>query len=83
MSNNRQQSIVASTPTALTISAKVIRCGCGNPDSHNGKQGLATPCPKPKSVEDLGVISFYHTSWVKRWAWSIGSWLKRWAERGT
>jgi hypothetical protein len=37
-----------------TIEAVVIRCGCGDPATiHPGQ-----PCPRPRRVSDLGVISY-------------------------
>ena len=35
--------------------AVVTRCGCGNPTSH-----IPNPCPTPSSVENLGVVSYWH-----------------------
>lgn len=35
-----------------TVEATVIRCGCGDPEAHSG-----AVCPRPRAVEDLGVIS--------------------------
>lgn len=37
-----------------TISAVVIRCGCGDPMGH-AAQNL--PCPTPAAVEDRGMIA--------------------------
>jgi len=36
-------------PAEITIEAVVIRCGCGDPDSHAGEV-----CPRPRAREDLG-----------------------------
>lgn len=40
-----------------TLEAVVVRCGCGDPDSHNGVRGPEGPCPTPRAVDDLGVIA--------------------------
>jgi len=42
---------------SATFEATVIRCGCGNPDTHNGIAGPAGQCPTPSAVQDLGVIA--------------------------
>lgn len=54
-----------SQPTSATVSAVVIRCTCGKPESHAGQV-----CPKGKAV-DLGVISYYHRNPLRRLAWRI------------
>ncbi len=36
----------------LPVTAKVIRCGCGDPDKHAGQV-----CPTPREIEDLGVVA--------------------------
>lgn len=60
-------------PTMATFEAKVIRCGCGDPDRlHPGRFGRpgVDRCPSPKpEVEDLGVISYYHRNPFKRFKW--------------
>lgn len=38
----------AITEPTIEVEAVVIRCGCGDPDSHNGTRGPARPCPQPK-----------------------------------
>lgn len=38
-----------------TISATVVRCGCGDPQSHIG-----AVCPRPRKTEKLGAIAFFH-----------------------
>jgi hypothetical protein len=38
------------------FSAIVLRCGCGDPDSHS-KLDPPQPCPNPCVVEDLGIIA--------------------------
>lgn len=52
------------------IMLTVVKCGCGNPDSHNGSPncrcGIKVPhaaigpahlCPEPRSENDLGTVS--------------------------
>ena len=39
-----------------SIGATVIRCGCGDPLSHAEMQ---LPCPRPRAVEERGIISEY------------------------
>lgn len=60
-----------------TLEVKIIRCGCGDPDSHNGARGPATVCPKPRAVEDKGVISYWHRNPLKRWAWRLRLFVRR------
>jgi hypothetical protein len=50
----------------VAIEAVVIRCGCGDPDSHNGRRGPATTCPLPRAVEQRGTVSYWHKSWWRR-----------------
>lgn len=38
------------------IRAVVVRCGCGDPDSH-APQGQ--PCPSPRVLEDRGIVAVY------------------------
>lgn len=52
----------------------VIRCGCGNPDKiHPGE-----PCPSPRKVRNLGVVSYNHEGhpWKSRLFTAL-IWLKR------
>lgn len=42
------------TDPLIDFEATVIRCGCGDPQSH---ASLGQPCPRPRAVEDLGVIA--------------------------
>ena len=53
-----------------SVSATVIRCGCGDPLSHALQQ---LPCPTPKAVEDRGIISYYHKNPLRRAAWMVKS----------
>jgi hypothetical protein len=49
-----------------SVEAQVIRCGCGNPASHVGAH-----CPRPRKVENRGVVSYWHRNPLKRWWWSF------------
>jgi ABC-type antimicrobial peptide transport system ATPase subunit len=57
-----------------TIEATVIRCGCGNPDSHAGEvcpQGIPT---------NLGVVSYYNHRWYKRLMWRVKQEIAKWQQ---
>jgi hypothetical protein len=43
---------------AVRIEATVIRCACGNPDSH-----VPNPCPQGR-LEELGVIAKGDARWI-------------------
>jgi hypothetical protein len=49
-----------------SIAAVVIRCGCKHPEKHP-----STPCPKPRRTDDLGVVSYFHRSALRRAWWSL------------
>ena len=51
------------------ISAVVIRCGCGNPGAHVG-----AVCPRPRRVENRGLVSFRHRNPVLNWLGN--SWIQ-------
>jgi hypothetical protein len=55
----------------MSISAVVMRCGCGAPDSHSGM-----PCPRPRAREDLGRVSYYHKHFWRRWLWQVGRFVR-------
>ena len=40
----------------IEFSAVVLRCGCGDPDSHS-KLDPPQPCPTPRAIEDQGVLT--------------------------
>ena len=48
------------------VSLLVIRCGCGDPDSHMG-----APCPAPRKTTDLGVVSFTSSNKRKQLFWDL------------
>lgn len=50
-----------------SISATVIRCGCGDTMAHAARQ---LPCPTPIAVEDLGHVAYYHRNPLRRLAWA-------------
>ena len=58
-----------------TLEAVVIRCGCGDPNSHFGEV-----CPKGIR-EDHGVVSYYHRNPLRRWAWEFNQQYKLMKER--
>lgn len=50
-----------------SIAITVIRCGCGNPSEvHPGE-----PCPRPRAVEDEGIVSYYHRNPLRRALWRL------------
>ena len=55
----------SATNSELSLSAVIIRCGCGDPDSHS-KLGL--PCPRPKKYENRGELAYWHPSILRRTA---------------
>lgn len=48
----------------MSLSAKIIRCGCGHPERHRGKV-----CPKPRRIEDKGELAYWHKSFWRRTWW--------------
>lgn len=53
-----------------TVEAVVTRCGCSDeqkrsPEWH-AAQKPPQPCPNPRKVEDMGVVSFWHRNPLKR-----------------
>lgn len=59
----------------ISLEAVVIRCGCGDPDSHFG-----ATCPTPREREDLGVVAFTSKDPLRMLQWRLGR-LKRLAGR--
>lgn len=51
----------AAQVTEISVSAVVIRCGCGNPNSHRGQ-----PCPQPRRFENKGELAYWHPSTMRR-----------------
>jgi len=49
----------------------VIRCGCGDPDQH-----LGSVCPRPREVEQLGTVAYWHRNPLKRLWWRVGRFFK-------
>lgn len=82
MSANVTQHVATESRTTST-EIKVIRCGCGDPLSHNGQGssclcGQPTPhssngrehiCPKPRLEIDLGTVDFHSTDPDLQRAW--------------
>lgn len=52
--------------TEISIGATVVRCGCGDPDSHNGTRGPAQLCPRPMRLERRGTIGYWHRNPFRR-----------------
>lgn len=57
----------------ITISATVIRCGCGDPLNIHEQfpDGSIGVCPTPRTTEERGVISYWHRNPLKRVAHRI------------
>jgi hypothetical protein len=49
----------------------VTRCGCGDPDQHRG-----SVCPRPRAVEQLGTVAYWHRNPLKRLLWRVGRFFK-------
>lgn len=58
-------------PKIVEIGAQVIRCGCGDPDSHNGSRGSAYPCPSPRIVKDLGPVAKQFRNPLSQLEWNL------------
>lgn len=46
-------------PARQTLEVRAVRCGCGDPDAHNGVRGPAGLCPKPRPFNaetDLRIV---------------------------
>lgn len=57
-----------------TIEAVVVRCGCKSDwrQIHERyEDGSYGPCPTPKRVQDLGVISYWHRNPLRRLFWRL------------
>ncbi|MEK6323615.1 MAG: hypothetical protein AABN33_18395 [Acidobacteriota bacterium] len=58
--DNEVQAIGRGKAREVSISAVVIRCRCGDPDSHRGEV-----CPRGER-EDRGTVSYWHRNPLKR-----------------
>lgn len=70
--------VVSAQPRALELEAKIIRCGC-TPEQKTapGWHALSGKvCPRPRAVEDLGVVSAWYRSPFKRLAWNLTQFWK-------
>lgn len=47
-------------PVSIQVEGVVLRCGCGDPDSHAGQV-----CPRPVE-EPLGVVAEWHRDLLRR-----------------
>lgn len=56
--------------------AKVIRCGCGHPETHLGEV-----CPTPRTIEDRGAVAYFHRNPLRLWAWAINRKIKEFRNR--
>ena len=52
----------------LEIEVTVIRCTCGQPESHQGQV-----CPQGRA-ENLGTVSYWHRSRWRRLLWRLFKW---------
>jgi hypothetical protein len=52
-----------------SLAAVVTRCGCGTPGQHAG-----TVCPRPRAVENKGVIAYWHKNPLRRLLWRLHIW---------
>lgn len=68
-------SIGTRVPVSLEMTAQVIRCRCGDPDSHNGVRGPATVCPKGEAEAPFEV-GYWHRSAFRRLAHAIARRLR-------
>jgi hypothetical protein len=48
-------------PRMQSVSAVIIRCGCGAPLTHVGQA-----CPSPRTREALGTVAYWHRNPLKR-----------------
>lgn len=56
----------ASALAEVEVSLMVTRCTCAVGEMNHPEE----PCPNGR-LEDLGVISYYNKSRLKRWSWAI------------
>lgn len=59
-------------PVSISLAAVVIRCGCGEPESHAG-----AVCPTPRETEDLGIVNYWHMYWHRRLAYALSARISR------
>jgi hypothetical protein len=64
------------TAKCITLEQAVIRCGCTDAEklapAWHAKRG--DPCPKPRQVEQLGVVAYWHRNPLRLWAWRLNRW---------
>jgi hypothetical protein len=64
----RKKQVAGQIQKMTTVEAVVIRCGCSDAEKrradHHSKFNVI--CPKPRSREDLGVVSYHHRNPLKR-----------------
>lgn len=59
-------------PRSVEVGVAVVKCGCGDPNSHNGSNGEpARPCPRPRAAVDLGVVDRKDRNILKRLHWLL------------
>lgn len=64
----KRRTVVSNLPIQeASIGATVIRCGCGDPATIHP----AEPCPTPRSIRDMGNVSYWHKNPLRRAVWTI------------
>jgi hypothetical protein len=70
--------IATAQPRALEIGARVIRCGCSARQKRaidwHGRGGV--PCPRPRAIEDRGVIAAHYRNPLRMFAWRFSQWIR-------
>jgi hypothetical protein len=59
-----------------SIEAVVLRCTCGQPESHTGQA-----CPQAQR-EDHGIVSYFNRNPIKQVIWEVRQSLQALARRG-
>ena len=65
---SKQSVATSQSAKQAAVEAVVVRCGCGDPDSHSK---LNRPCPNPRQVENKGTIAYYHRNPIIRMIYRI------------
>ncbi len=67
----------ATSVSEVIFKGVVTRCGCSEHEKlADDWHGFAKrPCPKPRQVEDLGVLSYRSRNPFKTWAWKFKRYL--------
>ena len=67
------------TVKLVTFHGKLIKCGCSEQEKkhkqwHGNKNKV---CPKPKSIKDLGILSYNSNNMLKNIWWKIKQLFKK------